>query len=347
MGIKFRLMTISETCARRLTLRRGTLIFASVILLGWMSDWLDAQGAFGRDTIVYTSNQERVTPAVLNPSSHRNLQLTRLEFNELRLRMVGMATFPAEAVAFIQHPGRRNEMTYKIGDVIGGFRIVSIQTDYVVFERGGMRFWLAAGQMSYEDSGEAEAIALEMAQSAVDLKRRNMGLKTRTRAYAAARIIHFVRSDQKSRVWENNSRVEYRVTSSGKRFVVPLPGRVSSRFGYRKAPMGGARKYHRGVDIAAPNKTPILSMADGEVLKVSRSWAKGLNILIRHADGFSTAYFHLSKAKVQEGQWVHQGEIIGNEGSTGQSTGPHLHFEIHKNGVPVDPGIYLPEVSRR
>jgi murein DD-endopeptidase MepM/ murein hydrolase activator NlpD len=129
------------------------------------------------------------------------------------------------------------------------------------------------------------------------------------------------------------------------KFIMPLEGRISSKFGYRQAPMGGARRYHRGVDIAAPNGSPIKAMADGVVAKVSTSYAKGLNVEIQHAAGFSTAYFHLSKSMVKAGQRVRQGEVIAQEGSSGNSTGPHLHFEIHKNGEPVNPALYLRELN--
>ncbi|MBI3736888.1 M23 family metallopeptidase, partial [Candidatus Sumerlaeota bacterium] len=129
------------------------------------------------------------------------------------------------------------------------------------------------------------------------------------------------------------------------RFVMPVNGSLSSSFGYRKQPIGGARKYHQGVDIQAPIRSPIVASASGTVIEVSRSWAKGLNLLIKHSGGYETAYFHLSSATVKEGQKVNQGQLIGYEGMTGVTTGPHVHFEIHKDGQPLDPALFIKELA--
>lgn len=135
--------------------------------------------------------------------------------------------------------------------------------------------------------------------------------------------------------------------SGGERFILPMDGRVTSRFGYRKHPSGGGRRYHHGVDIASASGSPIRAAASGRVKTVSRSWSKGLYVVISHADGYETTYFHLRKAVSRKGWNVAQGEIIGLEGSSGNTTGPHLHFEIIKNGLRVDPELYLPELSKR
>ena len=172
----------------------------------------------------------------------------------------------------------------------------------------------------------------------MDRKRARASLKVKTKAFGGAGVLDF---------GGPGSRGGEAFLADAERFVVPLQARLSSRFGYRRRPMGGARRYHRGVDIAGERRSPIIAAASGEVVKVSRSWAKGLNVQIRHRDGYSTAYFHLAEATVLKGQWVRQRELIGYEGSSGQSTGPHLHFEIHRNGRPVDPMLYLPQLGRR
>jgi murein DD-endopeptidase MepM/ murein hydrolase activator NlpD len=107
--------------------------------------------------------------------------------------------------------------------------------------------------------------------------------------------------------------------------------------------------FHTGVDLAAPLDTPIHAAADGVVLLATATTDSsghlvgyGNYVVIGHPDGFVTLYGHLNSAAVHEGQVVHQGEIIGQEGSTGLSTGPHLHFEIRHNGEFVDPAPYLP-----
>ena len=115
---------------------------------------------------------------------------------------------------------------------------------------------------------------------------------------------------------------------------------ISSGFGQRKHPILGYTRLHRGVDFAAKKGTPVYASGDGEVERVVRS-AGGLgnHIRIRHASGFSTVYGHLSKiaAGLRVGQKVRQGQVIGQVGSTGLSTGPHLHYEVWRNGAAIDP----------
>lgn len=120
----------------------------------------------------------------------------------------------------------------------------------------------------------------------------------------------------------------------------PINGaRLSSSFGRRKHPVLGYTKMHRGVDFAAPSGTPIYAAGDGVIEKRHRWGSFGNYIRIRHGDGFSTAYAHMkSFARGQSvGGRVRQGAIIGYVGTTGRSTGPHLHYEVHKNGGQVNP----------
>jgi len=126
-----------------------------------------------------------------------------------------------------------------------------------------------------------------------------------------------------------------------KPFILPVQGRLTSKFGYRKDPMGGGKSFHPGIDIAAPLETPVRAARDGKV--VFAGWLKrgGGTIFIRHSYGFETRYLHLSKIEVRRGERVRQGQIIGKVGSTGHSTGPHLHFEIRKRGTPLDPLKFL------
>ena len=129
---------------------------------------------------------------------------------------------------------------------------------------------------------------------------------------------------------------------SAKKFLVrkPVPeGRISSPFGWRVHPLLGYRRLHAGVDYAAEKGTPIFAAGNGVVEKAGPSSGYGNMIEIRHANGYETVYGHQSAfAKgMAPGVTVHQGQIIGYVGSTGLSTGPHLHFEVRINGQPVDP----------
>lgn len=117
--------------------------------------------------------------------------------------------------------------------------------------------------------------------------------------------------------------------------------RISSRFGYRTDPITGKTKYHSGVDFAAPGGAPILASADGTVIKANSTdsygggW--GYHVKIQHDGGFSTLYAHCSKLAVAEGETVVKGQVIAYVGSTGKSTGNHLHWEVYQNGSRVDP----------
>jgi murein DD-endopeptidase MepM/ murein hydrolase activator NlpD len=121
----------------------------------------------------------------------------------------------------------------------------------------------------------------------------------------------------------------------------PVPGRVSSEFGYRFHPILRVRKMHTGIDISARSGTPIKCAANGIVLEARWRGGYGNMVLVDHGGGIQTLYAHCSVLIASAGQKVSQGDVIGKVGSTGMSTGPHLHFEVRKNGYPVDPLDFL------
>ncbi len=124
--------------------------------------------------------------------------------------------------------------------------------------------------------------------------------------------------------------------------IWPTEGWVSSGFGNRRHPVTGEPNFHEGIDIAGITGTPVRATADGVVV-VARRWGSfGLTVVIDHEYGLRTLYGHLSRILVKPGQRVSKGQEIGRMGSTGLSTGPHLHYEVHLNGRPVNPLRYLP-----
>ena len=125
--------------------------------------------------------------------------------------------------------------------------------------------------------------------------------------------------------------------------IWPATGFVSSSFGVRSSPFGAGRRLHKGLDISNRTGTPILATAQGEVILAARDGAYGLCVEINHGGGIVTKYAHLNKMTVDPGQWVKRGQVIGHMGSTGRSTGPHLHYEVRLNGVPVNPMRYILE----
>jgi murein DD-endopeptidase MepM/ murein hydrolase activator NlpD len=126
-------------------------------------------------------------------------------------------------------------------------------------------------------------------------------------------------------------------------FSVPVIGEVTSQFGWRVHPIFGTRLFHSGIDIAVDEGTPIQAPADGVVVYAGWMGGYGNATVIDHGQRLATLYGHQSRLGVSVGQSVHRGDVIGYVGSTGYSTGPHLHFEVRVNGDPVDPLPWLRE----
>jgi len=117
----------------------------------------------------------------------------------------------------------------------------------------------------------------------------------------------------------------------------PVPGRVISSYGLRMHPILGYARMHRGLDFRAAHGTPILAVADAVVARVGRAGGYGNQIRLAHANGLATSYSHMSRFAVRPGARVRAGQVIGYVGSTGLSTGPHLHFETYRNGATINP----------
>ena len=113
-------------------------------------------------------------------------------------------------------------------------------------------------------------------------------------------------------------------------------------FGYRRNPFSRRFSHHSGIDFGGKTGDPVYATADGKVVGSSYDSALGHHIIIDHSNGIRTVYAHLSKREVSVGDRVKKGNTIGKLGSSGRSTGPHLHYEVYKNGVAVDPKQYLP-----
>ena len=119
---------------------------------------------------------------------------------------------------------------------------------------------------------------------------------------------------------------------------LPVSGRMASGFGMRRHPVLGYLRMHKGLDIAAPHGTPIRAAMDGVVALAGRNGGYGNFVKLNHSGGLATGYGHMSRIAVRPGARVARGELIGYVGSTGMSTGPHLHYELWKNGAPINPG---------
>ncbi len=124
-------------------------------------------------------------------------------------------------------------------------------------------------------------------------------------------------------------------------FASPLPGRITSAMGLRTHPVGGFRGRHTGIDLAAHEGTNIAAAADGMVTQTGEGEYIGKFVVLKHKDSYTTIYGHCSQILTSPGKTVKKGKIIARSGQTGRVTGPHLHFEIRKNGIPQNPLLYL------
>lgn len=132
-----------------------------------------------------------------------------------------------------------------------------------------------------------------------------------------------------------------RTLSGGLIWPCPASSRITSTFGSRESPTEGASSYHKGIDIGAATGSKVIAAASGEVVIATYSASAGNYVMISHGSGVYTVYMHMSSIAVSEGQEVSQGQTIGAVGSTGYSTGSHLHFGVRKNGSYVDPMSYV------
>jgi murein DD-endopeptidase MepM/ murein hydrolase activator NlpD len=127
--------------------------------------------------------------------------------------------------------------------------------------------------------------------------------------------------------------------------IWPVKGWITSGFGLRVSPLSGERGRHMGVDIANETNTPIHATADGMVIYAGWEAGYGKAVVVEHGYGYSTRYGHCARIEASVGQEVKRGQVIGYLGSTGHSTGSHVHYEVRIHGVPVNPEKYLPQLD--
>jgi hypothetical protein len=300
--------------------------------------------------------------------------LARLEFEEAGMQLAGIASFGGQARCFVLTPGSVTPGIHAAGDRIDDFRIVEIRADAVTLERDDARFELtldggdqasvetaaapdAGPVLGFDDAMDTHAepdplegltqeinelIFAGMKESSEEMKLGMSDLPVVTIKSAAdplkSRTSRFQTAEVVQDAWSGSTGLR---RSGAPEFIWPMQGRLTSGFGYRRHPMGGGSRMHNGVDLAASYGTPVRAAADGVVTRVGYNGALGRYIYVRHANGYETRYGHLSSRDAKVGQKVVAGEAIGLEGSTGNSTGPHLHFEIRKDGRAINPMVHL------
>ncbi len=162
----------------------------------------------------------------------------------------------------------------------------------------------------------------------------------------AGELLAGVEAMEKNLVLLQENVSEIRDYSEARPAGFPAAGEISSGFGPRRSPFSGRSEMHPGIDIAANHGAPVEATGKGTVVFAGYRAGYGLTVVIRHKYGFETVYGHNSSLKVQAGQEVTRGDLIALVGSTGASTGPHLHYEVFLSGVRVDPAGYLTEPGK-
>lgn len=272
---------------------------------------------------------------------------------ELNVRIVGTASFQGKFTALIEDMNTRTDSFYKVGDPIYGHRIVGISDEGVKLKKGDAISYLAF---------DSKAVAEERAEKPEESREIAAVIAPESSLPAASGPNFYTESEGKSTTrWDlftpkkekeskkpslaGVTKVKKAVANviSGK-FAMPLKSykRLSSPFGYRKHPIGGGSKMHKGIDLSANRGTRILS-ADSGVVKFS-GWKGGYGycVIVDHQNGYETLYGHCSKLIADVGDNVNRGDLIAEVGSTGASTGNHLHFEVVKNGTAIDPQQFYP-----
>ncbi|HHQ48950.1 MAG TPA: hypothetical protein ENK19_08735 [Acidobacteria bacterium] len=208
----------------------------------------------------------------------------------------------------------------------------SIQARLEEFERRTSRLALAAGMSNDGEPLPADAGSEEHAGRGGPYKR----------VPENPQELQF----QEQWIAKNLDAVEHQLKARGDRLaatptIAPVVGVLTDGFGRRRDPFTGRPAYHRGIDISARRGTPVHAPADGVVTFAGRQHGFGREIRISHGFGIVTVYGHLSAIGVRPGQRVRRGDVIGRVGSTGRSTGPHLHYEVHVDGAAVNPLYYI------
>lgn len=258
----------------------------------------------------------------------------------LKLRLVGVINSENHPKALVALDGVEEEMLVGEGDFLGGYTLETIGEERIELARGTERQTVTMQHLRWiHADAKAKTLTPKSDRPAADPDVAPARRERSETVVASA-----------SRRSSSASTASSSPSSSGRpSFQMPIDGHVTSPFGLRERPIisygvTGSR-YHQGVDIAGSSGATIHAAAAGVVSGSGFSFTKGNYVEIEHAGGYETRYYHLSKRYAQRGQAIKAGQAVGVQGSTGDSTGPHLHFEIRKDDVALNPASFLPSLK--
>ncbi len=186
-----------------------------------------------------------------------------------------------------------------------------------------------------------EATLSELDAKTEELKAKEKEIADYMRTRKPDLLLEFQEASQRLGNYIARSKYSYEMARTGKFMILPVQGEVTSPWGTRTHPIQGDVRHHAGVDLGVDYGTPVRAAADGIVSIASWYGGYGKLVMIAHGSGITTLYGHNDKIIVGEGDIVKQGQVIALAGSTGNSTGPHCHFEVRKNGDDIDPYTYV------
>ncbi|MDI7246405.1 MAG: M23 family metallopeptidase [Bacillota bacterium] len=272
-------------------------------------------------TVARFYHQQIVKDAHIDKLAKENADLQRINASNKKQ----LEDFAQRTAELEKELARLDAMSKEIMGIIKGKKVSVTSTS--VASRGDYQRGTAPGEERGEEdapssSGDDGALALETQSRLDELARTTAGVAGDLSALKRSAVSYRDRLDHTPQGW-------------------PTRGRVTSSFGRRRHPITGRIQGHDGIDIAAPTGTPIVATADGIVRLSGTQAGYGQLVIIDHGYGLETVYAHNSRNVVRSGQRVKRGQVIAYVGSTGTSTGPHVHYEVRVSGRPVNPRNYM------
>lgn len=225
-----------------------------------------------------------------------------------------------------------------LGEIAGGFKQIQQKKSQVSLEKRNISYLIGAIQ---KQNQYYQQQAFEQQKIYTDLKKERQEYENRVALLEqqSQEIEQYLRQ----RISDANGNLKKYGTG---RFIWPIVGRISSYYGMRRHPIFKTVKMHRGIDVASGEGVPIAAADSGEVIYAgwwgSQHTGYGRVVIVAHGGGLTTVYAHQSRIRVKEGDTVEKGETVGYVGSTGYTTGPHLHFEVRRSGKTQNPLAFLP-----